>query len=994
MSVAGRPGARRSRVDRAHDFQELMRHRVEDILLVASPYDSFILEQDGQLDERLMGEFVELGLRHTPGLTRVSSGAEAVERALEERRFNLVIASLHVGDMNAVELARELRARGLSIPVVLLAFDSRELNGFLSRSDLSLIDRIFLWQGDVRILLAIVHYMEDKWNAPYDSGVAGVPLVLVVEDSIRYCSSFLPVIYTELVNHSQRLLSEGANLSQKVLRMRARPKVLLATSFEEAWAQVVAYRDALLGLISDLEFPMGGRNCEDAGAALARRVHELEPDVPIVLQSWNPANAELARSLKAAFLLKGSPLLLHELRRCMEEDFGFGDFVFRLPDRTEVGRAPDLASLERALAAVPVESIVYHGQRNHFSKWMRARADFRLAEKLRPRRISDYPSPEAVRQDLIGSIHEYRSDQRLAVVADFDPRSFDGSPGFFRLGGGSLGGKARGLAFVRRLLLDSGLDRRFQGIRVEVPSSVVVGTDVFDRFLDQGDLRGFVLSCHDDEAIRSRVMAAPFPPEPARALRAFAEKVTYPLAVRSSSLLEDAQHQPLSGVYETYMLPNDHPDPEVRLDALLRAVKGVYASTFARRAKAYLAATPYRLEEEKMAVVLQRLVGTRRGERFYPDFSGVARSYNFYPTPPLRSEDGIVAVALGMGRTIMEGGKCLRFCPRHPRHLLQFSTVGDMLDNSQRAFWALAFGASHLGMDPDREMREVEYDLSAAEKDGTLSLLASTYSSEDGAVYDGLSRPGVRLVSFAPVLKHRLFPLADLASAVLALGVEGMGRAVEIEFAVDLQAPPGEPKRFEFLQIRPAPLSPDGEELAIGEIDPTELVCRSSSVLGHGEIDDIRDLLVVDFHRFDRARSAEVARDTARFNAELVARGTPYVLVGVGRWGAKDPWLGIPVTWDQIAGARVIVESGFRDFSVTPSQGSHFFQNVTAFQVGYFTVNERLGGGFVDWDWLAAQPAAAERGVVRHLRLEAPVRIRMDGKRREGVIFKPATIIT
>jgi CheY-like chemotaxis protein len=992
VCMATAPGARRDRVARANEFQELMRHRVEDILLVASPYDSFILEEDGQLDERLVGEFIELGLRRTPGLTRVSSGAEAVERALAERRFNLVVSSLRLGDMNAVELTRELRVSGLSIPVVLLAFDGRELNDFLSRNDTSLIDRVFLWQGDVRILLAIVHYVEDRWNAPYDSGVAGVPLVLVVEDSIRYCSSFLPVIYTELVNHSQRLLAEGANVSQKILRMRARPKVLLATSFEEAWAQVVAYKDALLGLISDLEFPMGGRNREDAGAALARRVHELEPDVPIVLQSWNPANAELARSLRAAFLLKGSPLLLHELRRCMEEDFGFGDMVFRRPDPPVGGRAPDLASLERALAAVPVESIVYHGQRNHFSKWMRARADFRLAEKLRPRRVSDYPGPEAVREDLVRSIHEYRSEQGMAVVADFDPRTFDGSSGFYRLGGGSLGGKARGLAFVRRLLLDSGLDRRFQGIRVEVPVSVVVGTDVFDRLLDQEDLRGFALSCRDDEAIRSRVMAAPFPPEPARALRAFAEKVAYPIAVRSSSLLEDSQHRPFSGVYETYMLANDHPDPEVRLDALLRAVKGVYASTFSQRAKAYLAATPYRLEEEKMAVVLQRLVGARHGERFYPDFSGVARSYNFYPTPPLQSEDGIVAVALGMGRTIMEGGKCLRFCPRYPRHLLQFSTVGDMLENSQRAFWALALGASRVGMDPDREMREVEYDLAAAEEDGALSLVGSTYSPEDRAVRDGLSRPGIRLVSFAPVLKQGCFPLADLARSALALGVEGMGRAVEIEFAVDLRTQAGEPKRFAFLQLRPSPMSPHGEELAIGEIDPADLVCRSSSVLGHGEIDHIRDLLVVDFHRFDRARSAEVARDTARLNADLTSQGTPYALVGVGRWGARDPWLGIPVTWDQISGARVIVEAGFRDFSVEPSQGSHFFQNVTAFEVGYFTVNERLGGGFVDWDWLAAQPAAAERGVVRHLRLEAPVRIRMDGRRREGVIVKPAGV--
>ena len=973
----------------AQDFQDLMRHRVDDILLVASPYDSFILEEDGQLNERMLGDFLSLGLRHTPQLTRVSSGAQALERALEERRPNLIIASLHVGDMNAAELARQVRARGLRIPVVLLAFDHRELNRFLARHDVAGIERIFLWQGDVRILLAIVHYIEDKWNAPYDSGVAGVPVLLVVEDSVRYCSSFLPMIFTELMGHAERLLSEGANLSQKLLRMRARPKVLLASTFEEAWEQVIAYQDSLLGLISDIEFPVGGAMQERAGATLARRVRELEPDVSIVLQSSRRDNEELAHAVGAAFLLKDSPVLLHDLSRCMVEDFGFGDFVFRLHDRTEVARASDLKALENALHTVPVASIVYHAERNHFSKWLRARAELRLAKKLRPRRVSDYPSPEALREDLIRSIQSYRDERRMASVEDFDPRAFDGSPGFLRLGGGSLGGKARGLAFVRRLLVDSGLHRRFPGVRVQVPASVVVGTDVFDRFLDENDLRDFALNCRDDGAIRSRIMQAPFPSEPALALRAFVEKVRYPLAVRSSSLLEDSQHQPFSGVYETYMLPDDHPDPEVRFDGLLRAIKGVYASTFTQHTKAYLAATPYRLEEEKMAVILQRIVGARRGGRFYPDFSGVARSYNFYPTPPLKSEDGIAAVALGLGRAVAEGDNCLRFSPRHPRNLPQFSSVQDMLENSQRDFWALELETCHLGMDPDHDMREVKFDLATAEQDGALGLVASTYSRENGAVYDGLSRPGVRLVSFAPMLKHGFFPLAELCRAILEVGTEGMAGPVEIEFAVNLRAGLGEPKEFGFLQIRPLPLWHEAEDLNIGGIPPCELICRSSSVLGHGEVDQIRDLLVVDFHRFDRAMSARVAQEAARFNAELVGQNTPYILIGVGRWGSKDPWLGIPVTWDQIAGARVIVESGFRDFKVTPSQGSHFFQNVSAFQVGYFTVNEQVGSGFVDWDWLAAQPAVAERDLVRHVRLEAPVRVRMNGKRREGIITKP-----
>jgi CheY-like chemotaxis protein len=990
MSGQGRLPGLRDQPAGAQDFQGLMRHRVDEILLVASPYDTFILEEDGQLHERMLGDFIELGLRHTPRLTRASSGAQGLERALEERRPSLIIASLHVGDMNAVELARQVRARGLNIPVVLLAFDHRELNRFLARYDVSLVDRIFLWQGDVRILLAIVHYIEDRWNAPYDSGVAGVPLLLMVEDSIRYYSSFLPMIYTELVGHSERLLSEGVNLSQKILRMRARPKVLLASTFEEAWEQVIAYQDSLLGLISDIEFPVAGALQERAGVTLARRVRELEPDVSIVLQSSRRENEELARALGAAFLLKDSPVLLHDLGRCMVEDFGFGDFVFRLQDRTEVCRASDLKALERALHTVPVASIVYHAERNHFSKWLRARAELRLAKSLRPRRVSDYPSPEALREDLIRSIQSYRDERRMASVEDFDPRAFDGLPGFFRLGGGSLGGKARGLAFVRRLLADSGLDRRFPGVRVQVPASVVVATDVFDQLLDENQLRDLALNCRDDEEVRSRILQAPFPAEPSRALRAFVEKVRYPLAVRSSSLLEDSQYQPFSGVYETYMLPNDDPDPEVRFEALLRAIKGVYASTFTQHTKAYLAATPYRLEEEKMAVILQRMVGARRGERFYPDFSGVARSYNSYPTPPSRSEDGIAAVALGLGRAVSEGGNCLRFCPRYPRHVPQFSSVQDMLANTQRDFWALELESSRRGMDPERDMREVRFDLATAEKDGALGLVASTYSRENGAVYDGLSRPGVRLVSFAPMLKHGFFPLAELCRAILEVGAEGMAGPVEIEFAANLQAELGQPMEFGFLQIRPVPVADEAAELKIGDVSPAQLVCRSSSVLGHGGIEHIRDLVVVDFHGFERAMSARVAREAAHCNAELVSRGTPYILIGVGRWGSRDPWLGIPVTWDQIAGARVIVESGFRDFKVTPSQGSHFFQNLSAFQVGYFTVNEQVAGDFVDWAWLAAQPAVLDRGLVRHVRLEAPVRVLMNGKRREGIITKPA----
>jgi CheY-like chemotaxis protein len=958
-----------------------MRHRVMDVLLVSSPYDSFVLEEAGELSERVLGEFRNLDLHYGPGITSVATGAEALALAREQSRFNLIVTTLQLGDMNAAELAQRAAAAGLGIPVVALAFDNSQLTDFLGRHDVSAVDRVFLWQGDARILVAIVKDVEDRLNVAHDTGAAGVQVILVIEDNVRYYSSLLPTIYGELLHQSQQLTSEGVNLAQKILRMRARPKILLCRTFEEAWAAFSAYRDDVLGVISDVEFPRGGQRAVDAGLQFARMVREPCPDVPILLHSSRPENEARARDAGADFLLKGSPVLLQELRRFMVDYFGFGPFVFRTAEGREVGRAADLRGLEEKLHVVPLESVTYHAERNHFSKWLKARTEFRLAHRLRPRTVSEFAGPEGLRAHLIEAIAEYRRESAQAVVADFDRATFEPG-GFHRLGGGSLGGKARGLAFLRRLLAEGGAGRGFADVRVSVPAAVVVATDVFDRFLDNNHLRDFAIRA-TDEALRRRFDGAAFPAEVRRDLRAFVEKVRYPLAVRSSSLLEDSPYQPFTGVYDTLMLANDEGTADARLDRLVRAIKRVYASTFMRQAKDYIRATPYRLEEEKMAVIVQQVVGAVHGPRFYPDLSGVARSHNFYPSPPLTARDGIAAVALGLGRTVVDGGACLRFSPRHPRSLVQFSSVGDALENSQRTFWALELGAGG-----DAGFEERLYDLDAAEEDGTLAGLASTWSSENDAVYDGVSRAGVRLVTLAPILKHRTFPLAEILDRVLDLGAWGMGAPVEIEFAATLSVPDGAPRELALLQLRPLALTREREELQIGEVAQDALICRSASVLGNGRR-ELLDVIVVDGLRFDRAHSRETAAQLAQFNAALGAEGRPYVLFGVGRWGSRDPWLGIPVAWDQISGARVIVEAGFRDFRVTPSQGTHFFQNLTSFDVGYFTVNPDVGEGFVDWAWLAAQPALREAGCVRHLRFARPVVVTMDGQRGEGVIAKP-----
>ncbi len=974
--------------ERFEGFENLMPFKVQNILLVSSLYDSFILREDGRLNELLIDESLELNLQQIPGITHVSSCAEAAELARSQPQFNLIVTNLAVGDMDAAQLAREVKRAGLDVAVVVLAYDYREIKNFVARNPVTDIERIFLWQGNARILIAIVKYIEDKRNVAHDTRAIGVPVLLVVEDNIRYYSSFLPVIYTELIKQSRRVIQEGINAAHKLVRMQARPRILLSTNFEDAAGLVQEYRDYLIGLVSDVEFPWEGKLNAEAGFELARMVKALVPDVPVVLQTSRTEFRPRAHAEGYSFLRKRSPTLLKDLRRILTEQFGFGDFVFRLPDASEVGRAKDLNELEEQLQTVPGESLMYHAQRNHFSHWLMARTEFALAAKLRPRRVSDFSGPEHMRCDLIESINEYRREQNEVLIGDFRAATFKPlESSFLRIGSGSLGGKARGLAFVRHLLRKSRMTRRFHGVRISVPPAVVLATDVFDQFLAGNNLLDFALHCEDDAEIQGRFLAAPLSTSLSGDLRSFLAEVTHPLAVRSSSLLEDSQYQPFTGVYETFMLGNQQASLEERLAALSEAIRRVYASTFSRHAKAYVRATPYRLEEEKMAVILQQVVGTAHGERFYPDFSGVVRSRNFYPVAPMTFEDGIAAVALGLGRAVVDGGKCLTFCPHYPQNLVQFSSVEDILTNSQKEFWALELHGDAEGR--PGHWHERRFGLDAAESDGTLRAVASTYSRDNHAVYDGVSRPGARIVTFAPMLKHGTFPLAEILDDLVRAGEEALGNPVEIEFAVRLPQQAGEVAEFGFLQIRPLTLASDSEDLALDDVQAEQLICQSNKVLGNGRIENLHDVVVVDSQRFERSRSQEVATAVARFNRQLNEENRPYLLIGVGRWGSTEPWLGIPVEWDEISGARAIVEAGFRDFRVTPSQGSHFFQNLTAFQIGYFTVNPDAGEGSVDWQWLTEQAAVEEEGCVRHLQFAEPIRVVMNSRTSQGVIFKP-----
>jgi hypothetical protein len=678
------------------------------------------------------------------------------------------------------------------------------------------------------------------------------------------------------------------------------------------------------------------------------------------------------------------------MRKLLTQEFAFGDFVFRLPNGSEVARASDLDAMEQQLRRIPSESLSFHAERNDISHWLIARTELALAEQLRPRRARDFQDMEALRSYCMQTIRDYRREQKQVLVGDFQPDNFRPSPGFFlRFGSGSLGGKARGLTFVRHLLHKYDVSRAFAGVRVAVPNTLVIATDLFEQFLAENNLEGFAIACTDDDELLRRFLAAALPRTLRAALADFLRVIRVPLAVRSSSLLEDSQYQPFTGVYDTFMLANRDAELNTRLEELYEAIKRVYASTFTQQAKAYIRATPFRLEEEKMAVMVQELVGAAHSARFYPDFSGVLRSRNFYPAAPMQSGDGVATVALGLGRTVVDGGKALSFCPRYPRHMIQFSSVEDILKNSQTEFLALDLDATqHEEISGVEHLREHRYPLRDAEADGTLHYVASTYSRDNDAISDGISRPGPRVVTFAPILKHNIFPLAQLLDALQKLGAGALGRPVEIEFAVRM-GNHETPADFGFLQMRPLICAGATEDAAVDAAAAEDVLCRSTHVLGNGRMEDIHDVVVVDYESFHRASSVEVAEVVARLNAQLVHDKIPYILIGVGRWGSKDPWLGIPVTWDQVSGARVIVEAGFRDLRVTPSQGSHFFQNLTAFRIAYFTINPDLGEGLVDWAWLAEQPAVQQIGSVRHIKLEKPFTVAISGTRGVGVILKP-----
>ncbi|MFO7999828.1 MAG: PEP/pyruvate-binding domain-containing protein [Marinilabilia sp.] len=964
-------------------FDQLMQKRIHKVLLICSSYDAFMLEEDGRIDEQIFNEYVSLSLRYPPHFIQVSSAEEAF-KVLENEQIDLIITMLSVGGMDPFLLSRKIKDNHPSVPIVVLTPFSREVSMQLSREDTSAIDYVFCWLGNANLLLAIIKLIEDDMNAEHDINEIGVQSILLVEDSVRFYSSYLPLIYKIVFKQSKKFMQEGLNEHQKMMRMRGRPKILLARTYEEAETFYDKYQKNLLGIISDVSFIHEGEKKQGAGIQLARRVKKDNPYMPFMLQSSDARVAETARELKVGFIHKQSKFLLQELKEFLNTYLAFGDFVFINPKTgKEVARVSNLRELQNKLMEVPDESLFYHFRRDHVSKWLTARALFPIAEVVRDLKVDEDVDMAAHKRRLVRLIAEFRKSKGRGIIASFDRNRYDEYMTFSRIGQGSIGGKARGLAFLNTIIKKHTDLNQYPGVNIMIPRTVVLGIDVFENFMEENGLYTVGLSDISDEEILREFLKRKLPDHLRKDLLKFVQIVKRPVAVRSSSVLEDSHYQPFAGIYSTYMIPPS--DEEKMVDQLLDAIKCVYASVYFKSSKAYMEGTMNLIDEERMGIVIQEVVGQQHGNRFYPTFSGVARSVNFYPIPPETTDDGVVNVALGLGRQIVEGGTSLRFSPRYPHKVLQLSSPDMVVRETQKSFYALDLDASSFEPSLNDGINILRLDVRDAESDGSLKWLASVFDMQNQMIRDGLMADGIRLITFANILKYDAFPLADITRKVLHIGQVEMKQPVEIEFAVDMQSQDGIPV-FYLLQIRPIVDTKDPSGPDLSDYSPGECFLYSNSALGNGIIHDLHDVVYVRTDTFKPSRNHEIAKHIEKVNDRLQKEGRPYLLIGPGRWGSQDPWLGVPVRWGQIAGARTIVEMGLENYHVEPSQGTHFFQNLTSLRVGYLTINPSIGEGSIKMETLDNQPAEEETELVRHIRFEEPFTTMLDGKNSIGII--------
>ena len=968
-------------------FANLMNKRIYNVLLIATKYDSFMLEDDGRVDEQIFNEYTSLSLRYPPRFTQVTTEEEALNE-LKNRNFELIICMPNMDNRDIFAAASEIKVHYPNIPIVVLTPFSKEVSKRIANEDLSAIDYVFSWLGNSELLLAIIKLIEDKMNAPDDTASVGVQIILLVEDSIRFYSSALPHLYKFVLEQSQMFAKEALNDHQRTLRMRGRPKIKLARNYEEAVRIFDQYRDNMLGIISDMSFMHNGVKDPYAGYKFGQYVRKTGLIIPFVLESSEASNHIYAKELNASFIDKNSKSYPQDLKKKIMQRFGFGDFVILNPHtKEEIMRIKDLKDLQKKVFQIPDDSLVYHLSRNHFSRFFYSRAMFPPAEVLKHVDVSDYKDMDEARKLIFDLIVQYRRMKNTGVVAVYQKDRFDEYSNFARIGDGSLGGKGRGLAFIGAMV------KRYPKLEsdnfaVNIPKTVVICTDIFDEFMETNELYPVALGDADDETILRYFLRASLPSRLIEDLMAFFDVVKSPIAVRSSSLLEDSHYQPFAGIYSTYMVPKIEEKYDM-LRTVSDAIKAVYASVFYKDSKAYMTATSNLIDQEKMAVVLQEVVGSRYNDHFYPTMSGVARSLNFYPIGNEKAEDGIANIALGLGKYIVDGGQTLRFSPRHPHSILQMSTMDFALRETQARFYALDLKNMAEAFSVDDAFNLVKLGLKDADAEGSLKYIVSTYDPYDQIIRDGYYPGGRKILSFVNILQHDVFPLADTLDQILRIGQQEMGRPVEIEFAVNMDPSDHTRATFYLLQIRPIVDNKEIMDEDLSLVKNEETILSSTSVLGHGIVGDVQDIIYVKTGAFNSSNNQLIAYEIEKMNRSFTDQEKGYVLVGPGRWGSSDSWLGIPVKWPHISNARVIVECGLENYRVDPSQGTHFFQNLTSFGVGYFTVNPFKGDGWFDEAFLNAQPAVEETEYLRHVRFDAPITIKMDGKKSLGVVLKP-----
>ena len=980
-------------------FVNLMTHRIFQVLIVANPYDAFMLEDDGRVDEKIFNEYTELGLRYPPSFTQVSTTEEAAE-VLREKSIDLVMCMPGNADNDAFDVARDIKAHFPEIPIVVLTPFSHGITRRMENEDMSIFDYVFSWLGNTNLILSIIKLIEDKMNLEHDIHEAGVQIILLVEDNIRFYSSVLPNLYSYILAQSQRFATEALNPHSATLRMRGRPKVVLARNYEEAWEVYDKYHDNILGVISDCRFPIeavgsrpsgsvGVEKDAEAGLKLFHAIRARDPYIPLILQSSESANREKAKQYGYKFVDKNSKKMNIDLRKLLEEHMGFGDFIFRDPKtHEEITRIRNLKELQDNIFLIPYDSMLYHISRNHMSRWLCARAIFPVSAFLKTVTWEKLKDVDAHRKIIFDAIVQYRRMKNIGVVALFRRDQFDSYSHFARIGDGSLGGKGRGLAFLDNIIKRHPEFNEFENVKVSIPKTVVLCTDVFDEFMESNNLYQIALSDAPDETILRHFLRAQLPDKYIADFFTFFEATRSPIAIRSSSLLEDSHYQPFAGIYSTYMIPYLD-DKYQMLQMLAAAIKSVYASVYYKDSKMYMTATSNVIDQEKMAVILQEVVGKRYGDRYYPNVSGVIRSINYYPIEDEKAEEGVASLALGLGKYIVDGGQTLRMSPYHPEKILQLSEMELALRETQTHFYALDM--SHVSDDfkVDDGFNIKKLRVKEADKDGSLRYISSTYDPVDQIIRDGYYEGGRKIISLCGLFQHGILPFPQLLQMSMRYGEEGMRRPVEIELACNVND--DRTGEFYLLQIRPIVDSKQVLDQDLSKISDDHCLLRAYHSLGHGISDDITDVVYVktDDH-FSAANNVTIAEQIERINRRFLEEGKNYILIGPGRWGSSDYWLGIPVKWSHISAARVIVEAGLENYRIDPSQGTHFFQNLTSFGVGYFTINPYNNDGIFRKDILDAMPAVEETEYVRHVRFDTPVTIMMDGMKQEGVVLLPS----